>query len=203
VFNIFTISGLWLLVVLSSAPFIHTLLSRQQRLTSLREQLCSQKLVESSTVEFKPAFQWDSRVNQQNDALRLEFLLKPVAAFLNADGGTLFIGVNDDGRIWGISRGLALFKGSANHLELEMMQLISAKISPAHSRFVRIRVEHLSAEPPDGLQPKPVCIVDVDPAPHPAFLRWDRGVHFYKRAGNKSEPLGPIEQHEYIQARWG
>lgn len=130
VFNIFTISGLWLLVVLSSAPFVHTLLSRQQRLSSLRELLRNQKLVESSTVEFKPAFQWDSRVNQQNDALRLEFFLKPVAAFLNADGGTLFIGVNDDGRICGIDRDLALFKGSANHLELEMMQLISAKIGP-------------------------------------------------------------------------
>src|ERR1035438_4606426 len=129
-FNIVTISGLWLLVVLSSAPFVHTLLSRQQRLSSLRERLYNQQLVESNTIEFKPAFQWDSRVSQQRDELRLEFFLKPVAAFLNADGGTLFIGVCDDGRICGIEPDLALFQGSANRLELEMMQLISAKISP-------------------------------------------------------------------------
>jgi hypothetical protein len=203
VFNIVAISGLWLLVVLSSAPFVHMLLSRQQRLASLRQLLCNQQLVESGTIEFKPAFQWDSRVGQQRDELRLEFLLKPVAAFLNADGGTLFIGVSDDGRICGIEPDLALFNHSTNRLELEMMQLIGAKISPTHTRFVRIRVDHVSTEPSNGAQPKPVCIVDVDPAPRPAFLRWDRGVHFYKRAGNKSEPLRPIEQHDYIQTRWG
>jgi predicted HTH transcriptional regulator len=164
----------------------------------LKNLLRKQKLAESGNIEFKPAFQWDSRVMQEDKDLRFDFLLKPVAAFLNASGGTLFIGVNDDGSACGIAGDLALFKDSPNRLELEMMQLISSKIGPIHSGSVRIQIEPLNPTGQDF-----VCIVDVDAAPRPAFVKWGNSVYFFKRAGNKSEPLGPIDQHDYIQSRWG
>jgi hypothetical protein len=197
-FNYSAAGLLWLVVSLCSIPFIHTLLSRQQRLSMLKNLLRKQKLAESGNIEFKPAFQWDSRVMQEDKDLRFDFLLKPVAAFLNASGGTLFIGVNDDGSACGIAGDLALFKDSPNRLELEMMQLISSKIGPIHSGSVRIQIEPLNPTGQDF-----VCIVDVDAAPRPAFVKWGNSVYFFKRAGNKSEPLGPIDQHDYIQSRWG
>jgi len=202
IFNTIEIGSLWLIAVVASVPFAHRVLSRQQRLSTLREHLKRRELTESMTVEFKPAFQWDARTNQQNQELRFDFLLKPVTAFLNTEGGTLFIGVSDDGHVCGIDGDLALFKQSTDRLELEMMQMISRKVSPIHSRFVRIHVDAVASETTDGSLEKRVCIVDIDAASSPAFLRWEGEVYFYKRTGNQSEPLDPIQQNEYIRTRW-
>jgi len=197
VFNVSAIVTLWLLVVLSSIPFVHTLISRQQRLSGFKELLRNQKLSESQKVEFKPAFQWDSRVKQKSEQLKFEFLLKPVAAFLNSEGGTLFIGVNKNGSVCGIDDDLAVVNGSTDRLELEMMGLISSKIGRVHSKFVRIYFEPLNSA-----ESKLICIVDVDPAPHRAFLRWGGDVYFFKRSGNQSQPLDRIEQDEYSRIHW-
>jgi hypothetical protein len=78
-----------------------------------------------------------------------------------------------------------------------MLQLLTAKIGSVHSRFVRIQFDGLN-----GQENLMVCIVDVEPSTRPAFLRWNDQIHFYKRTGNTSEPLNPIAQHEYIQARY-
>lgn len=48
---------------------------------------------ESSTLEFK------------RDGLRIEALAKELAAFLNLEGGTLLLGVEDDGSVSGTTRG--------------------------------------------------------------------------------------------------
>lgn len=74
--------------------------------------------------------------------------------------------MNKDGSACGIDGDLALLNGSTDHLELEMMGLINSKIVPVCSRFVRIHVESLNSA-----ESKPICVVDVDPAPGPAFLK--------------------------------
>ena len=57
------------------------------------------ELGESSILEFKSTFQWDVVKGEQNKALRLSSL-KTIAAFLNSQGGTLLIGVEDDTCCW-------------------------------------------------------------------------------------------------------
>src|ERR1019366_8408678 len=53
---------------------------------------------ESITVEFKSSARWDVKQNTQNKAME-QIIVKTVAAFLNAEGGTLLIGVDDAGQV--------------------------------------------------------------------------------------------------------
>ena len=70
-------------------------------------------LGESATLEFKSTIQWDVVQGQINKALRKQ-ILKTIAAFLNSSGGTLLIGVEDDGNIYGIEEDLRYSKNSTD-----------------------------------------------------------------------------------------
>ena len=50
---------------------------------------------ENSGVEFKTTMRYDMRENKVNKKLE-EVILKTIAAFSNAEGGTLVMGVDDD-----------------------------------------------------------------------------------------------------------
>ena len=160
--------------------------SRHVSLEEAREQM------ESGTVEFKPALQWDFGQARQNKDLAL-FVLKSVAAFLNARGGTLFIGVKNDGRACGIEEDLSVFGGSRDKFELHLRDLIGSAIGAEFSSFVSNRFEN------DGEQC--ICIVEVSEAPRPAFVKWKGEVHFYVRDGNKTDKLDTKEAFLYIQSK--
>src|SRR3974377_520712 len=55
---------------------------------------------ESATLEFKSTFRWDLREGRVNRSLET-VVLKTLAGYMNAQGGTLLIGVADDGRMFG------------------------------------------------------------------------------------------------------
>ncbi len=59
------------------------------------------KAGESATVEFKSSARWDMRQNKLNKELE-QVIVKTVAGFLNTEGGTLLIGVDDGGIIVGL-----------------------------------------------------------------------------------------------------
>jgi Putative DNA-binding domain len=56
---------------------------------------------ESGKLEFKSTLRWDMKAGKTNPAVE-RASLKTICAFLNATGGTLLIGVRDDGSIEGI-----------------------------------------------------------------------------------------------------
>lgn len=58
---------------------------------------------ESKTVEFKQSYSLDVRKNTKEKYIE-ETAIKTIAAFLNTDGGTLLIGVDDDANIVGVER---------------------------------------------------------------------------------------------------
>ena len=68
---------------------------------------------ESILLEFKSTLQWDMIRKEKNKSLR-KSVLKTIAAFLNTEGGTLVIGVEDDGTICGIQSDLALTENSTD-----------------------------------------------------------------------------------------
>ena len=59
---------------------------------------------ESGSVEFKSSLRWDLKKGERNRALE-GVILKTLAGFMNSEGGTLLIGVADDGGVVGIERG--------------------------------------------------------------------------------------------------
>jgi len=65
------------------------------------------KAGESATVEFKSTARWD--VKQSKPAPYIErVIVKTIAAFLNSDGGTLVIGFEDNGNVYGLAEGYKL-----------------------------------------------------------------------------------------------
>ncbi|MDR3468137.1 MAG: putative DNA binding domain-containing protein [Xanthobacteraceae bacterium] len=71
------------------------------------------KLGESAVLEFKSTLQWDVVLKQLNKGLR-KSCLKTIAAFMNSEGGTLLIGVEDDGSILGLDKDLGLMARKIN-----------------------------------------------------------------------------------------
>lgn len=148
---------------------------------------------ESTTLEFKSTFQWDVVKNEQNRHLRL-MVLKTIAAFLNTEGGTLVIGVEDDGHVLGLQPDLRTFGNSPDRFEQVLTGDLRERIGPEFAPFIEIRFEAV-----DGEQ---VCVVDVDKAPEPAFVEGQRDKEFYVRLGNTTRNLNPEEAVRYVQMNW-
>ncbi len=149
---------------------------------------------ESYVLEFKSTLQWDIVKNEQNKALRLS-VIKTIAAFLNSQGGTLVIGVEDDGSVLGLDRDLALVNQSRDRFERLLVDLISESIGVAIVQCYRIRFE--------DVEDKSVCIIDVERSPEPVFVKESgKEKMFYIRAGNTSRCLDSEETHKYIEMHW-
>ena len=58
---------------------------------------------EGMSLEFKSTLQWDVIEGTQNKSLR-DAVLKSLVAFMNTEGGTVLIGVEDSGQVFGLER---------------------------------------------------------------------------------------------------
>ena len=144
-------------------------------------------------LEFKSTLQWDVIQGKQNNELR-NSSLKTIAAFLNSQGGTLVIGVEDDGTVVGLEHDLRLLAGSRDKFEQLFTRLVTDTIGASIAPLYRLRFEAV-----DG---KEVCIVDVERAPDPAFMKAEKGKQFFVRIGNTSRALDHEEMLRYTETNW-
>lgn len=153
------------------------------------------KLGEGLTLEFKSTLQWDVVEKKQNTALRL-MVLKTIAAFLNSEGGTLVIGVEDNGSIYGVENDLkTIGKHDLDGFQQVLSGLIADNIGADYGRLVKVRFEKI-----DGKQ---VCAVEVDKAPEPVYTKGKDGrPEFVVRLNNTTQPLDVLEATRYIQQHW-
>ncbi len=149
---------------------------------------------ESARVEFKSTARWDLRENKKNPVLE-QVILKTVAAFLNTDGGTLLLGVADDGTALGLEPDFqTLQKKNADGYELFLTDLLLGHYGKDISPVVRI-----TFHPLDGKQ---VCRVIAQPAPRPVWVKEGAEEHLYIRSGNSTRRLSTREALEYCKTRW-
>jgi len=146
---------------------------------------------ESVQIEFKSSLRLN-RHTRQHDA-RMEFaVLKTIAAFLNTHGGTLVIGVMDDGQPVGIED-----DGFENEdrMALHLVSLLKAKLGPQTLMYIHPRFEDHDA--------CRVMVVECARAGSPVFVRDANVETFYVRAGPSSAVLLPSEMQAYIRQRFG
>ena len=151
-------------------------------------------LGESLTLEFKSTLQWDIIQNAQNKALRHQFL-KSIAAFLNTEGGTLIIGVEDDGSIYGIENDLKILQNSIDKFHQLLSTLVSDCIGVEYSTFIKTRFEQLKG--------KKICVIDVLKSYEPVYLKSSKGREFYVRVGNTTKALDTQQTVNFINMNWG
>ena len=152
------------------------------------------RLGESPTIEFKSTLRWDLIQNKTNKALE-KAIIKTIAGFLNSEGGTLLIGVSDDGNIVGIEKDLeTLKKKNIDGLQQLLILLIKDYLGIEYSSYVKINFEEING--------KKVCLVKIENSPQPVFVKEQNKKEFYIRAGNLTKLLDSEETYNYIQIHW-
>jgi predicted HTH transcriptional regulator len=155
--------------------------------------------VESDTLEFKSTLQWDVKQSRKNEELRFE-VLGTIIGFMNHEGGTLLIGVQDDHSVLGLEPDLNLLGQSKNLDDFQQLlnNLISDRISTAFAPLIKIRFEKV--------EDKEICAIDVKRAAEPVFLDAQEGKQrvkkFYIRQGNTTRLLDVEETHHYTRLKW-
>ena len=158
---------------------------------------------ESAQLEFKSSARWDIRENKQNKVME-EVILKTVAGFLNSyQGGTLLIGVDDDGNVLGLNHDYQTFKKkNRDGYELFLTNdLLLKELGKDLAPYIHITFHQIEG--------KDVCRIILDPSPRPAYIKLKDSKSgqtkecFFIRTGNLTSKLdNPSEIHNYCKNRW-
>ncbi len=153
---------------------------------------------ESNVTEFKSTARWNVHTRQRDEKLE-HVIVKTVTGFMNAEGGTLLIGVADDGAVVGLDEDYSTIgKGNRDGYQLFLTQLIDTNVSGPASALVRVSFHHVLG--------KDVCRVDVAATGKPAFAKPLGGKshnEFWVRIGNQTQQLHGSEAVEYQALHWG
>ena len=152
---------------------------------------------ESNILEFKERARWSHGTDKKGK--REQIIVKSVAGFMNSEGGSLLIGVSDNGTATGLEEDYAtLSNGNRDGFGRFLTQLIGDKISGPSAALCRI-----SFHEADG---KDVCRVDVAASAKPVFscpANSKEFTDFWVRQGNKTEQLHGNEFLDYKEIHWG
>ena len=145
---------------------------------------------ESKYLEFKETLSWD--VRKQEKAKYIESSsLKTIAAFLNTDGGTLLVGVCDDGSIPGLEAELkVLHNGNTDKFLLHFKNLINAKVGAKFYPNLDWQVLRLEAAT--------ILVVEARASSEPCFI----DDAFYVRTNPSTDQLTGEKQFKYMTKRF-
>jgi len=186
--GVFGLSGGTILV---SILFIRTLINRVTELDHKNEALSLINHGENSSVEFKSTLRWDLRLEKRNPEIEFA-VLKTIAAFMNTDGGNLFIGIDDKGTVLGLENDFkTLKKQNIDGFEQFLMTLISEKIGANFCTLVAVKFYKL--------EENEICQIVVRPYSSPAYIKENKLTHFFIRTGNGTRELNVQESLDYIK----
>ncbi len=146
---------------------------------------------ESNTVEFKSTLRVNLHTGQ-NDPKMEQSALKTIAAFLNSrEGGTLVIGVNDDGVALGVETDKF---PNEDKMNLHLGNLIKTRLGTGSMLNIKPHFE--------SFQEKRVLVVDCAASGVPVYYKDGKEEEFYIRAGASTAALPPSEMNTYIKQRF-
>ena len=155
---------------------------------------------ESQMIEFKSTARFNLHTKAADPKLE-HVIVKTVCGFLNAEGGTLLIGVTDDGQVSGLEDDLSTLgtKGNTDGYELFLRQLLDNSLSVTTAATVRIRFPAVSE--------KTICSVTVVASGKPVFAIPPKGsggaaAEFWVRVGNATKQLFGDDMVQYQGEHW-
>jgi len=149
---------------------------------------------EGPTLEFKSSFRWDLKKSSVNRALET-VVIKTLAGYMNVAGGTLLIGVADNGKIVGLDNDYqSLKKKDRDGFEQALMTAVSANIGTDLCHSIQI-IFH-------SIEKLDVCRVIVAPSGRPALITQGGNPKLYVRTGGSTRELNVQEAIEYVSRRW-
>jgi len=149
---------------------------------------------EGEIQEFKSSIRWNTQSEKVDKEIELA-TLKTIAGFMNNKGGTLLIGVNDNGEESGLSNDYqTLNRKNRDGFEQHLMTLISSKIGADLCPLVHILFHKYHG--------KDVCRVITENSSRPVYVKVDGSEKYYLRAGNTTRNLSVHEAVEHISQHW-
>ena len=154
---------------------------------------------ESKKIEFKESLSLDVRQTENNSSYKpkkenyIELsVLKTIAGFLNSDGGELFIGVNDESKVFGIDTELKIFhKSSKDKMQLHLKTIIKENIGLSSSNFINSELKKVSG--------KEIIHITCRKSDEAVYIK-DKD--FYIRSGPSTDKLEGRELVKYTRSRF-
>jgi hypothetical protein len=183
------------------------------------------KAAEGQRVEFKSSAFYAP--GEHNPGFRqMRTIAETVAAFMNADGGELFIGIADDGTIRGIDGDLDVlatmqssvvlalpsmndatfpYKANVDHYRLKLQHILQAFLSPNHAQLYEIGFGRLGKT-----SQKLCCRIAVKKCAEDDFVycseKYSPGKpvvdEIFVRIGNEKKMLLGKERDNFVRSRW-
>jgi type I restriction enzyme R subunit len=146
-------------------------------------------------VELKSTARWDLREGQPSKSME-DAVVKTVAGFLNADGGTLLIGVGPDQSVIGLDHDYPRVKppngdGFVNCLTTHLINALG------HAPVTRCRPRVVVHEGHE------ICRLDVARSSRPVWAKTSRSDRvFFVRMNNSTRELPEGERDAYVADHW-
>src|SRR3989339_1430950 len=149
---------------------------------------------ENETLEIKSTLRFDLKENIVNK--KLEYVIaKTISAFLNTEGGTLIIGVDDDNNTLGLEKDIqTLTKQNIDGFELHLRQVIKKYLGDFFEKYIKVTFPKVDD--------KEICLIQISKSGKPVFITSEGSESFFVRNGNSSIPKNRQEQSEYEKLHW-
>src|ERR1700683_2308666 len=150
---------------------------------------------EGETLEFKSSARWDYRTSSANKGLE-SVVVKTIAGFLNAKGGTLLIGVDDKGVAIGLQSDYATLVSRPNRdgYEQFLINLFSASFGKDVAASLSINFEDCSGHD--------VCCIQIPQSLGPVYVIDGNRDRFFVRSGNTTQEFNTKESVSYVKKHW-
>jgi hypothetical protein len=170
-----------------------TLVSGETDSDLTEEELDLSKVVmhgESDDVEFKSTLRINLHTGNKDPRIELS-ILKTLTAFLNTNGGTLLVGISDDGSPVGIQA-----DGFENEdkMSQHLVNIVKARMGVSAMTHIHARF--------DDHEDNRVMVIKCAKAPTPVFVKDVDRERFYIRTGPTTTELSLSQTQEYIKQRF-
>jgi predicted HTH transcriptional regulator len=118
--------------------------------------------------------------------------LKTIGAFLNARGGTLLVGVADNGEVLGLD---ADGFPNEDRMGLHLVNLVKDRLGEVFLPYI-----HPHFEDQDEQR---VLVIRCEKGPRPAFVKDGSVQRFFVRGGNATTELTGASVTDYVKQRFG
>jgi len=145
---------------------------------------------EGMKVEFKSTLRVNLHTGQPDPKME-HAVLKTLAAFLNSNGGTLFVGVNDESEVIGLDQDQF---PNQDKMLLHLDELINGRLGGAAFACLKPEIGEI-----DG---KRFLAVECKPSKQAVFLKTGNEEVFHIRAGASSPALLGKQALDYIQQQF-
>ena len=146
---------------------------------------------ETFNTEFKTSIVYPENTMHANIVAQTTKILSEICAFLNAEGGKLYLGVNDQGYEFGLAEDLKFkqFNNNTDHYEDYVNNQIATQLSQEAAHYVRTSW--------DDKVKSHVLIIEITPCPNPVSLGGD----YYERIGKSCRKINKEYLPIFIQNR--